>query len=441
MAAPAFAEGSPSAGKSPDAPARYVVVGANHRSSAAELRDRLFVDDAAAPGLLASLAAEGVTQCLVLSTCDRVEVQAAHKEPERALSLLRAALLARAGGASDPPPSALYGLVDEAAVRHVFAVAASLDSQVVGEPQVLGQLKAAQRLARGAGRMGAELDRLLQAALAAAKRVRGETRIAEGPVTLAGTAVQTARNIHGDLGRATCLLLGPGEMAELIAEKLRQGGLRRLAVAAASAERAAAAAARLDCAAVTFAGLGAALPAADIVVCGVGQGRYLLSAEMIADALKRRRYRPMFLIDAAVPSDVEPAVDRLSEAFLYDLDDLEAVANANRQDRRIAAAAAWAILDEEVARFLAERDARSAAPTVARLFAHFEAVRREALARAGGDAEAATRLLVGRLLSRPSEILRRSARDGAALDRAAAALFGLDEASAETDVTETEGKS
>jgi glutamyl-tRNA reductase len=330
---------------------RCLVVGANHSSSPAALRDLIFVDDRAAPGFLAALKAAGIEQCLVLSTCDRVEVQAAHADPASAIRVIRAALAHNAGAASAEIEKGLYGLTDSAAARHVFAVAGSLDSVVIGEAQVLGQVKAALRLARAAGCVGDALEALLAAAFATAKRVRNETAIAQGPVTLAASALQIAKSIHGELSQTTALLIGPGEMAELIAHKLRAAGLGRLTVAAATAERATAAARRLDCQGVAFDALAPALAAADIVIAGLGSGRVLLSAEMVALALRRRRFRPMFLIDAAIPADIEPAVARLEEAFLYDLDDLEAVAENARAARQHAAAAAWAIVDTELARF------------------------------------------------------------------------------------------
>jgi len=411
-------------------PARYVVVGANHSSCGAGLRDLLFVDDRAAPAFLAALARDGIGQCLVLSTCDRVEVHAAHPAPESAVAGLKAALALNAGPAAAEAGKGLYALVDAAAVRHVFAVACSLDSLVIGEPQVLGQLKAAHRLARAAGTVGGELERLLAGAFAAAKRVRSETAIAQGPVTLAASALQIARSIHGDLARAGALLIGPGEMAELIAEKLREAGLGRLVVAATTAERATAAARRLDCQGVAFDALARALDAADIVIAGLGAGRVLVSAEMVALALRRRRFRPMFLIDAAIPADIEPAVAGLEEAFLYDLDDLEAVAQDARASRQRAAAAAWTILEAEVARFLADQTKRAPAGTVQRLHAHFESARAAALARAPADAGEATRWLIRHLLDRPARALR---ADPAGLEAAAARLFALDNETPDAD--------
>ncbi|MSO70429.1 MAG: glutamyl-tRNA reductase [Alphaproteobacteria bacterium] len=418
------------------APARYVVVGANHSSCPAALRDLIFVDDRAAPAFLAALKRAGIGQCLVVSTCDRVEVQAVHGEPDIAIAGIKTALARLAGEVAAEAEAGLYALVDTAAVRHVFAVAASLDSVVIGEAQVLGQVKAAHRLARAAGTLGDALEQLMAAAFATAKRVRSETALAQGPVTLAASALQTARSIHGDLARASALLIGPGEMAELIALKLREAGLGRLMVAATTAERATAAARRLDCQGVAFDALAQALDAADIVISGHGSGRVLLSAEMVEAALRRRRFRPMFLIDAAIPVDIEPAVARLEEAFLYDLDDLEMVAEDARAARVRAAAAAWAIVDAELARFIVSRAERKPAETVKRLYAQFEAARAEALSRAPADAAEATRWLIRRLLDRPARALR----SDPGLEDSAARLFGLDKTTEDDDRDEGEPK-
>lgn len=416
-----------------DLPAALVVVGASHRSAPAALRDRLFVADADAPAFLRRLCAQGVGEALVLSTCDRVEVHAIHTDASAAAAAIGTALAERAAldpGALEPQ---LYVRAGVEALRHVFDVAAALDSQIVGEPQVLGQLKAAHRLAGAAGALGPGLETVLQAAYGAAKRVRSETAIGERPVSMAAAACQVARDIHGDLAEATALLLGDGEMGELIAGQLHAAGLRRLLVAAPVAARAAALAERLDCHTVPWAELAARLADAEIVVAGLGGRSYVISAEMLGDALRRRRRRPMFLVDAAVPGDVDPAVDALDEAFRYDLDALERVALDGRDRRAEAAAQAAAIVEHAVASFVRSRSEREAVPTIAALRAHFERIRREVLdAGAAEPAEELTRRLVNRLLHDPSETLRDAAADAdAAADRQRAEqlvrrLFRLD---------------
>jgi glutamyl-tRNA reductase len=422
--------------------AGILVVGANHRSSPLALRDRLFVEDAAVPGFLARLQEAGLRQALALSTCDRVEVQAVAAGDDAADTITR---VFAAQGRMEPVAlgGQLYTLHGMAAVRHIFAVAASLDSLIVGEPQVLGQVKASHRLARSAGMVGPELDSVLQAAYAAAKRVRTETAVGEGPVSIAAAAVQLARNVHGDLARCSGLLVGLGEMGELMSEQLRAAGLGRLTVTAPSPSRCEALARHLTCHRAPFEALASSLVDADIVIAALGNGVRTVGVEMMREALRRRRHRPVFLIDAAIPGDLEPAVNELDDAFLYDLDDLERVALQGRVSREAAAAAAWSIVDEELVawrRGLAERDA---VPAVVALRRHFEATRSGVLANGSQDAAAATRLLVGRLLHAPSEVLREIASAEGSDQAAAAArllrrLFRLDGEAATERTEETD---
>ena len=410
------------------APAAFVVVGANHRSSSAALRDRIFVEDAACPLVLARLSEEGVAQALVLSTCDRVEVQGLAEDADAMRAAVARVLGERSGYTPAELGRELYLHSEGAALRHIFALAASLSSAVVGEPQVLGQLKAAHRIARDAGMVGSELEAALQAAYAAAKRVRSETAIAAGPVSIVATAVELAREVHGELAPLAGLLVGTGDMGRLMAEALLKAGLGRLTVAAPQAPRAEALARQLDGHYTAFATLAAALAEADVVISCAGTGRYLLSGEMMEQALRRRRRRPVYLIDLGVPSDIEPAVNKVDDAYLYDLGDLERGALAGQANRMAAAAEAWRILEEELARFARARAERGAVPTLVALRRHVERLRAEVLAELGeGDADEATRLLVNRLLHEPSEALRAlAATEGQGADRAGADRAGAE---------------
>jgi glutamyl-tRNA reductase len=417
------------------APAQYVVVGANHRSSTANLRDMIFVADAAAPALLRGLVGSSLAQALLLSTCDRVEIQGLASDPAAVRGAVAAALAAHA--ALDPLAleGQLYLRAGEEAVRHIFAVAASLDSAIIGEPQVLGQVKAAHRLARETGTVGSELEAVLQAAYGAAKRVRSETAIAEGPVSLVATAVELAREVHGDLAPLSGLLIGTGDLGQMMAEELQRAGLGRITVVAPQTARAEAIARELSGHYAELATLGASLAESDVVIACAGSGRYLVSGEMVEQALRRRRRRPVYLIDLGVPSDVEPSVNRIDDAYLYDLGDLERVALAGRAQRANAAEEAWRILEEELAGFARARAERSAVPALVALRRHFEALRDEVLLQAGkAGAEEATRLLVNRLLHQPSETLRALAAEEtaagparrAAIERLLRELFRLD---------------
>ncbi len=411
-----------------------VLVGANHRSASLALRERLLVEEAEFGVVFERLRAAGIGQALLLSTCDRVEVHAIHDDAGAAAAAITGVLAERAGLDAAALAADLYTREGEAAVRHLFAIVSSLDSLVIGEPHVLGQVKASHRAAQAAGMIGGELDTLLQAAYGVAKRVRSETSIGERPVSIAAAAVEVAREIHGDLGARGGLLIGLGEMGELVAGKLREAGLGRLLVTHRTSARAESLARRLDANVVPFEPLAEALAAADVVVTGVGLGTYVVTRELVREALRRRRQRPVFVIDLAVPRDADPEIDRLDGVFLYDTGDLEGVAQAGLAEREAASAEAWRLVEEGIAGFRRGRSMRAATPAVSALRARFEAARAEVLAGAhGADAAEATRLLVNRLLHEPSEALRALAADvGAeereAVEQALTRLFRLDRA-------------
>jgi glutamyl-tRNA reductase len=389
--------------------ADFLVVGVSHRSGTAALREALYVEEARQPELLGRLKAGGLSEAVFLSTCDRSEVQALAGEPERAAAAIRSAFAAQAGVPEEEVEAQSYRLSGSDALRHIFAVAASLDSQVIGEPQVLGQVKEAHRLAQAAGLMGGRLDEALQAAYAAAKRVRSETGLAEQPVSIAAVVTGLARQLHGNLKRARGLLIGPGEMGELIVEQLRRAGLGGLVVAHSSARRAALIARRHEGHHMALDELPAGLVAADIVVSALGSGRPVVTAQAMDQAIRARRRRPVLLIDVAVPPDIDPQVDRLDDVFRYELDDLERAAMQGRSTRAAAADAAWSLIDEAIAGFLGRQAGKAAVPTIVALRRRFEAIREEVLAERPTDAASATRLLVNRLLHDPSALLREMA--------------------------------
>lgn len=411
------------AGRDP-APADLFVVGANHRSSPVELRDRLFVEESDAASVYERLRAAGVEQAVILSTCDRVEVLGVAPDPGAAAERVLACLVERSGLAPAEVERAAYRHYGVDALRHVFSVAASLDSQVVGEAQILGQVKAGHRLAEGAGMVGPDLERVLQGAYAAAKRVRTETEIGQRPVSMAAVALDVARDVHGDLTRCRGLLIGGGEMGEVFAERLLAAGLARLEVRHPVLSRAEVMARRLGCHHGDLGDLAMALGDADIVVSALSDGRTRIGTENVEQALRRRR-RPMFLIDAAVPPDIDPAVNRIDDAFLYDLHDLETLAEAGRAGRADAAVAARRLLDEEIESFVAARRFRDAAPALVALRDHFEAARAEVMAGDPTDPAEATRRLVNRLLHEPSVMLRETIADRHEMAAMALRLFGL----------------
>jgi glutamyl-tRNA reductase len=408
---------------------RLVIVGANHRSASLTLRDALFVDDAASTAFLEGLKRAGLPEALVLSTCDRVEVWTVCDDAPVAAQAVGEAFASRTNLDAATLSAHLYTLAGAEAVRHGFSVTCSLDSLVIGEPHVLGQVKAAHRLAREAGCCGSEVEAFLQAAFGVAKRVRSETAIGEGPVSIAAAAVQLARDLHGDLASCQGLLIGTGDMGELAAESLLAAGLGKLTVTAPRASRAESLSKTLDCHWLPFEGMRDALALADVVLTSVGGRTVVVTAEAVGNALKKRRRKPVFLVDAGIPGDIEPAVNRVDNAFLYDLADLEKVALEGRATREAAARAARQIVEAEVAGFMKGRAARAAVPAIVSLRQHFEETRDAVLAEAGGDAAEATRLLINRLLHSPSEAMKQIAAEGAewqAMEKTLKKLFRLE---------------
>jgi len=404
-----------------------IVSGMNHRTATQGLRDKLFLEGDELPMVLSDIRASGIGEAMVLSTCDRVEVVAVCDDPEATNRSLLDLLVARSGLSAASFEGQWYRAGGRDALGHLFAVTAALESQVIGEPQVLGQVKESHRLAAAAGMVGPRLEAAVQAAYGAAKRVRSETAIGEMPISIAAAAVQLAKRIHGDLASCTILLLGLGEMGELLGGELRAAGAGRLLIIHESEKRAEAAAHRLGCNFRPIAEQPDALAAADVVIAASGTGRGLIGAAAAEQALKIRRRQPMFFVDAAVPGDVDPAVGGLDGAFLYDLSDLEKAALEGRASRQATLEAARKILDEELAAFLRSRAEREAVPAVVALRRHFEGMRESVLEQPGIDAAEATRRLVNRLLHRPSEALRQAAADGAkdreALERSVEKLF------------------
>ncbi len=390
--------------------ARIFVVGANHRSSTALLRDRLFMEESLLPQMFGRLRAGGLDQALILSTCDRTEIQGLHDSPETAADMVRNhfAAIGNVGYAEIIDQS--YALYDREALRHVFAVASSLDSQVVGEPQVLGQVKAGHRLAGACGMIGPQLDRVMQSAYRTAKRVRSETEIIRRPVSIASAAAQICQDLHGDLSGRAGLIVGLGEIGELIHEQLRTAGLQRVTLTAASS-RAETVARRAGIHFLPFESLGEALAEADIVVSAVGAGRHIVNRADAEAALKRRRRRPILFLDGGVPPDIAPEVEECDGAFRYSLDDLEHVALQGRTERQATAAAAWQIVDDVVGSWYEGRADREASPVIVDLRERFAAAREKVLLdHPGIDAARATELLVNRLLDGPSRALRGMAR-------------------------------
>jgi glutamyl-tRNA reductase len=318
----------------------FLCVGLSWRTSPLEVREKL-----ASTRLEEVRALPSVSEAALLTTCNRVEAYLAADSAVEAASKVREALSRAAGR---PLDGHLYEKSGDEALRHLFRVAASLDSMVVGEPQVLGQVKDAYAAAEKAGAAGPVLSRAFQRAFAAARRARRETAIAEGAVSMASVAVELAARIFGDMKGKGVLLVGAGEMAERAAESLQRLGAARLWVANRSPEAAQALARRFAGEALGLEGLRGALPQVDAVLCSTAAPGFLIDHAMVSGGLHERRYRPLLLVDLAVPRNVDPRVAELPQTYLFDTDDLERAAAANRGERAGEASKAEAILEEEL---------------------------------------------------------------------------------------------
>ncbi len=424
---------------------RLVLVGVSHHTAPLPVRERLARLGENLRGTLDALhKLPGVAEGMVLSTCNRVELYGAGAPAERVASSLRGFVADQ--GLEPNGSGELYVRQGEAAARHLFRVAASLDSMVVGEPQILGQLKDAFQAAASAGTTGDCLHRTVGRAFAVAKRVRTETEVGRNAVSMASAAVELARKIFASLEGKRVLLVGAGEMATHAARHLAAQGVAALEIANRSPERADELAARFrdegrDARGHALDRLPELLSEVDIVVSAAAADGWLLSRELVARAVKSRRFRPLFLVDLAVPRSIEPAAGDLPNVYLKDVDDIGGLVEQNAAHRAEEAGRAEQIIDGEVAELARVLRGRSAVPVLADLrrfgdqVAQAEA--RRTLSLVGGalderqraSVEAMARAIVNKLLHQPTTRLRRAAELGVEgeLADAVARLFGLEE--------------
>jgi glutamyl-tRNA reductase len=400
---------------------RFLIPGLNHRHAPVELREQVAFTSDDLPSALAALRqTPHVREAMILSTCNRVELMVAYGEHAPDLSEF---LVQRFPVSGDELRAHLYNYQDADAVRHLFRVGASLDSMVVGEPQILGQVKAAFAAAREAGTVGPELDLLLQAALSVAKRVRSETKIGTSSVSIASVAVDLALKIFGSLTGKRVLLVGAGKMGELAARHLLAHGAGSITVANRTEARAERLAQTFGGRVLPFADLLDKADQADIVITSTGAHSFVFRRDDGVRFLQRRRGRPMFFIDIAVPRDVEPEMNRVDGVFLYDIDDLQSVSSANLADRSREAADAEGLVSREVAQFGHRLQALDAVPSLVALQGSVEAMRQAELRRAAFRlaaltpaqrevVESLTRGLANKFLHAPMQALRAAAHDG-----------------------------
>jgi glutamyl-tRNA reductase len=405
-----------------------ICVGVSHKQAPIAVREQLAVPEEKLADRLRQLRQlPGVKEALLVSTCNRLEIFVVAESRDAGEDLLETLGPVAA-------PVALCRFDDEA-MRHLFRVTASLDSMAVGEAQILGQMKDAWARATEAGALGPELQRSLARAVRVAKRVRTETEIARGAVSIGSVAVQLALKVLGDLAGKTVLLLGAGEMAQLAARGLKSEGAREILVANRSAQAADELAREIDGVPVSLAEMPALLERADVAICSTAATHAVVTREMMKRALKARRYRPIFLVDLTLPRNVEPSANELENVYVFDLDDLERVAAQNRDLRGAHVEKAEAIVEEELRAFFAQLRERGS--VLARLRAHAEALakaeaERTLAALQGLDEKqqksvrALASAVVNKLLHGPTVRLRAEAGQGP-LGEAVAALFGLEE--------------
>lgn len=417
----------------------FVCVGLNHETSPIEVRDALVMNEQEVERALRGLRERAsVAEALVLSTCNRTEVYArgvTHPDP----AALIATLLQEIKGVELSGQGArLYTFHEPDSIRHLFRVASGLNSQVLGEPQILGQVKDAVELAGRLGGAGPVTARLLDAALHCAKRTRSETGIGRGPVSAPFAAVNVASKVLGHLTDKRALLIGAGEMSGLAAKHLMDGGLASFAIANRSRERGEALGKCLSARVVSLEAIPVLLPGADIVVSATSAPGFLVTESMVRAAMKLRKNRPLLMFDLAVPRDVDPAAARLPNVFLHDLDALGAIVAQSLEQRRAEVPRAQAIVEEEVARFLRWYRSLELKPTITAFRGHFERIAREELERHKGRfraedqpaLEALAHGIIQKLLHQPTTRLSRSGENGTdALSRIDAIrdLFALGE--------------
>jgi len=396
---------------------RLYAVGLSHRTAPVELRECVDFARGGVAQALVALAARAVgREVVVLSTCNRAEIYAVGENDATADRVSRF-FSEYHNIPHERMADHLYIRSGADAARHLFRVAAGLDSLVVGEPQILGQVKSAYAAAHEGRFTAALMNRLFHSAFTAGKRVRSETGLGEGAVSVSYAAIALAKKIFGDLKGRSVLILGAGEMAKLTGVYLQAQQVRQIAIASRTLVTAENLAGHLGGTAVAWDALDSALHAADIVVTATGASEPVLTRARLEDAMRPRRGRALFIIDIAVPRDVEASAGDLDQVFLYNIDDLQAIVQENLARRTAELSHAEAIVEEEVARFVAWMQSREIVPTVVALRQRFEAIRQAELARlepklsglppeARSRVEEITRLIVEKLLLTPTEQLK-----------------------------------
>jgi len=402
---------------------KLLLTGISHKTAPVHLREKLAIAEPALPDALRELQNLGASEAVILSTCNRVEIALTapdHAEP----SVVIEHFLQSWKGSANAFEGHLYRLESRDAIQHLFRVAASLDSMVVGEPQILGQLKSAYAIAKSEGSVGGLLEQVLTRAFGVAKRVRTETGIGHMAVSVSYAAVELARQIFKSLKGHSVMIIGSGKMGELAAKHLHRSGAKRIFVTNRTWERAEEIAAIFKGQAIEYTRFLSMLHEVDIVIASSGAPHYLLTRDDMQRVIAARKNKPMFLIDIAVPRNIDPAVNDVEGVFLYDVDDLEGVVNANIKERSKQAEQAEAIVLDEVELMMSRFRLEAVTPTIISLQEHFENMRAAEVTRAlrrmpplppehrqqiEALIEAMSRSLINKIAHAPISALRRNA--------------------------------
>lgn len=354
---------------------KVLLTGLNHRTAPIDVRERFAFSEAHLAEALRLLKdSPGVREAVILSTCNRVEITISSDDAGHPASMVRDFLAAAKQVDPNSVEPYLYRFEGDDAIRHLFRVASSLDSMVVGEPQILGQMKAAYAAAKENGAVNGFLESVLNRAFTVAKRVRTETDIGRSAVSISYAAIELARQIFGDLKNRKVLLVGAGKMSELAARHLRRAGCGQILVTNRTRARAEEVAGLVEGSIVEYDQFKSRLPEIDILIASSGSPDFVLHAAELRRAVDSRRHRPMFCIDIAVPRNIEPAANDVEGVFLYDIDDLGRAVQQNLQTRQKEAQQAEALIEDEVRRLAERMKAREAGPTIALLQQHLESL-------------------------------------------------------------------
>jgi glutamyl-tRNA reductase len=418
-----------------------IIVGLNHKTAPVEVREKLaFSEELLNRALSEMRSCKGIHEGLILSTCNRVEVCAVVQNTQEGYEILQQFLEQIHGERYQSlQASYFYFYETQEAIQHVFRVASSLDSMVVGEPQILGQIKEAFEAAMIHKTTGVILNKLFNKAISVAKRVRTETRIAESPVSVSAAAVDLASRVFGQLEHTTVLLIGSGEMAESAARHLNGQGVKKIRVTGRNYERACELARTFHGKAVFFEGLSPELVEADIVICSTGATQYLITADQMRGIIQIRKNRPIFLIDLSVPRNIEPRVNEIDNVFLYNIDDLQQVVETNMKQRQKEADKAETIVAEEVQTLSKWLKSLEVVPTIIAIRELAEQIRRgetqKVLNKMGELPESAretldglTQSIINKLLHTPLMVLKQeaSSSSGSLYVETIRKLFNLD---------------